>query len=120
MEYQGRHATGKIIISHCEQPGLHASLKGRTWKEGYGSIDETVEDIRTTFAEYDNETLWKVWQSLFERYNQVLKAWGGNDFLRSSARQLPNGRRRGSWRQVFNAALDWWVDAKEGNEEHGY
>lgn len=39
-----------------------------------------IAGIRKPFDEYDNESLERVWQSLFKRYNQVVKALVGNDF----------------------------------------
>lgn len=68
------------------------------------------------FAEHDAETLQRVWQSLFKRYKQVLRARGSNDFevkRTETAQGQKRGRGQGMAtmvkisRGVFNAALDW-------------
>lgn len=62
-------------------------------------INKTIESIHAIFAEYDSEVLEGVWQSLFERCNQVLRARDGSDFEVEHT-GLPNDGRRGeSWRQ---------------------
>lgn len=65
---------------NVKELGFFGSLKSWVWKEGYRSIQERVEGIGAMFAEYDNETLVRVWQSLYEMYNRALRARGGNDF----------------------------------------
>ena len=55
------------------------------------SIDEYVETIFKEYADYDGDTLERVWQSLFKVYNQTLRKLGDNDFsvehTRVTARQ---------------------------------
>ena len=43
------------------------------------SIDELVETIFQQYEEYDGHTLERVWQSLFEVYNQTFRKIGDND-----------------------------------------
>lgn len=59
--------------------GTHWFFKSRVWREGCGTIEERVDDVLTLFDEYSEKTLERVWQSLFKRYNQVLRAFEGND-----------------------------------------
>ena len=60
--------------------GFFNSLKSRVWKEDYCSVEDMAAGIPLLFAEYNAETLERVWRSLFRRYNQVLRGFGGNDF----------------------------------------
>ena len=60
--------------------GFFASLKSRVWGMNASSIDELVETIFQQYAEYDGDTLERVWQSLFKVYNQTLRKMGDNDF----------------------------------------
>lgn len=60
--------------------GFVASLKSRVWKKEYESIDEMIEGIRVMFTKYDNCTFERVWQSVYEKYNQVLRTWSVKDF----------------------------------------
>lgn len=57
-----------------------APIESRVWKEGFTTLDEIVAGVMKLFTEYDQETLERVWQHLFKRYNQVLGALGWNDF----------------------------------------
>lgn len=71
-----------------------ASLKSQISKEGYGSIDEIVKDIRTMLAKYDSERFERMLQSLFKRYCQVLRVQGGNEF-EVEHRGTAKGKKRG-------------------------
>lgn len=48
--------------------------------ESFGSIDDLIKEIKSMSYEYDLEMLEKVRQSLFKRYNQVLRKLEGNEF----------------------------------------
>lgn len=60
--------------------GFFASLKARVWGMNASSVDELVECIFQQYEEYDGDTLERVWQSLFNVYNQTLRKLGDNDF----------------------------------------
>ncbi|CAM9958418.1 unnamed protein product, partial [Sphacelaria rigidula] len=60
--------------------GFSAYLKSRVWGMNVSSIDELVETIFKQYEEYDGDTLKRVWQSLFQVYNQTLREMGDNDF----------------------------------------
>lgn len=55
-------------------------FKNRVRKEGYKSIQEMVKSICAVLAEKDTDTLDRVWQRFFKRYNQLLRGRDGNDF----------------------------------------
>ena len=44
-------------------------MNSRVWKERFGTIDDLVKGVQRLFGEYDSETLERVRQSLFKRYN---------------------------------------------------
>lgn len=74
------------------------------------------------FGEYDAGTLREdMWQSLFKKYDQVLRTLGGNDFNAEDTRTRKR-QREGVLEQLvaidrdaFGAALNWWIDEKNGS-----
>lgn len=75
------------------------------------------------FAEYESETLARVWWSLFERYGHVLRARGDDEFEiehTETARRQKRGELATTvniGREVYKAALDWWVNSRNENEK---
>ncbi|CAM9703493.1 unnamed protein product [Choristocarpus tenellus] len=60
--------------------GFFNSLKAVFGRKHLGTMENMAAGVRTLFDEYPAETLERVWQSLFSRYNQVLAALRGNNF----------------------------------------
>ena len=93
--------------------GFFASLNSRVWKERFGTIDDLVEGVQRLFGAYDSATLERVWQSLFQRYNQVLAGLGRNDFevehTKARKRQREGNLPKSVLvdRDAFKKALDW-------------
>lgn len=71
------------------------------------------------FYEYNSETLKRVRQSLFERYSEVFRNLGENDFdvehTETGERQREDTMARSVEldREASKTALDWWVDNVE-------
>lgn len=59
--------------------GFFACWKSRVWRERFGTKGDRVWRLWSLFRGCDSETLGGVWQSLFERYSQVLAGLGRND-----------------------------------------
>ncbi|CAM9214090.1 unnamed protein product, partial [Choristocarpus tenellus] len=77
----------KLVTQPAQSPDLNINhlaffptLISGIWRERYSTIDDLVKGGKSTYRAYSAVSLERVWQSLFKRYNQVLKVLGGNYF----------------------------------------
>lgn len=74
---------------------------------------------------YDSETLERVQQSLFKRYNHALQAFGGNDFgmKHTGIAKKQRNETSAKWvaidRDAYRAVLDRWIDGDDEIVESG-
>lgn len=104
---------GQSVDLNINDLEFFESLNSRGSEKPSGFIDNLVEGFKRLFFEYKSEALERVWQSLSNRYSQVFRKFGGNDFkiehtwIIKSQPQSTLARSVEVDQEVSKAALDW-------------
>ena len=120
----------KLVTQPAQSPdlnindlGFFCSLKSRVWQRRFETLEDMARGVKVMFDEYDAQTLERMWQSLFKRYNQVSGALGKNDFEVVHA-QTEQKQKTGILEnevkidtEAFDRAADWWCTAEESDDK---